>query len=162
MGQTKTCIPVIGTVDNHLGVSPLTTHVGSKIYIDTKLIITSKPLWFFRVPILRRVARIGILVNPLKDTVQSLSAFRVILQTDGPVAIRMLKKIYHGTVNIMGGKLFMFQTLYDCIIFEDFGVFLGVVEYQFKSDIPKKLKIKFTVQTGMGSGAEEDFELELR
>lgn len=158
MGQT--CLPRMGIVDKHLGVTPCSTTV---LHVKTRLVITSKPFLFFRLPILRRVARVGIFVDPVEEPwLFGISAFRVILQTDGPEAIRVRRPQYRMAINSAGGGLLMLQTYDECTIFDTFGVFLGIAEFQFRGKTPESISVVFTVQTGGDVSNQKGFLLELR
>lgn len=118
-----------GSIDVHGGCSP------SKSIEDAMakpiITLTSKPWRGIRLPILRKAIRLGVF---LESTTSYRGRFpRLIVQAANgePITMQPWRFLYRAVFNRYGGELFMAQMCEECIIHEDFGVFLGGIEFQY-------------------------------
>jgi len=151
-----TCKPLFGSVDANFGVTP---YRGERIRGNMSLSLTSRRFGGIKIPVLRKVTRIGLFIDPL-DTPSALvvKAPRVILairHAEGayPIATRCKQFGYTAYRNSMDGQLLMLQFTNDLHIYDRYGVYLGIVEFQYPLfSSPSYLSLDFLVQNGIEAG----------
>jgi len=154
------CKPVLGTVDKNWGVTPFYSKYTA---LESQLILTSKRWRSLRIPVLRRVVRLGLFVDPLENgtLVHSPRIVVQVLKNDAreATAIRFRHFKYPCSFNSMGGVFAAIQPQYGCMpIYEKFGVFVGILEWQFKYPLPKKMSLAVTVQHSWKMGGHGVFD----